>query len=150
MTQSSARLGFRRFAAHAAPDTNPCLTARFPDPIERLIAASSFSEGTDDDLALVLPEPLADNKPGTRVRLGGLTEDVGVDQLRHSVSVDSDSIGTKKLVAGHASNRATHALIRPAASRTSPVLATVEALNLECLPASMRFCRRISAGSTTP
>jgi hypothetical protein len=40
-----------------------------------------------------VPQPL--DCLGIGRRLGGLTEDIGVDQICHSVSVDSDSIGTK-------------------------------------------------------
>ena len=42
---------------------------------------------------LVVPQPL--DCIGIGGRLGGLAEDISVDQISHSVSVDSDSIGTK-------------------------------------------------------
>ncbi len=42
---------------------------------------------------LVVPQPL--NGIGIGDRLGGLAENISIDQVGHSVSVDSDSIGTK-------------------------------------------------------
>ena len=42
---------------------------------------------------LVVPQPL--DCIGIGRRLGGLAEDISIDQIGHSVSVDSDSIGTK-------------------------------------------------------
>jgi hypothetical protein len=41
----------------------------------------------------VAPKPFEHTRIG--FLLGGFAQDVGVDQIRHSVSVDSDSIGTK-------------------------------------------------------
>jgi len=43
------------------------------------------NEGIDDDVALVFPKPLHD--PGIWSRLRGLTQDIGVNKERHSVSV---------------------------------------------------------------
>jgi hypothetical protein len=40
-----------------------------------------------------VPQPL--DCIGIGRRLGGLAEDISVDQIRHNASVDSDSIGTK-------------------------------------------------------
>ena len=49
--------------------------------------------GVDRYRTLVVPQPF--DCIGIGDRLGGLAEDIGIDQIDHSVSVDSDSIGTK-------------------------------------------------------
>lgn len=49
--------------------------------------------GIDNELRFVLAQPTDDPRIGTR--LGRLRKDVCVDEVTHSVSVDSDSIGTK-------------------------------------------------------
>ena len=47
----------------------------------------------DGDRALVAVQPL--DNPRVRIGLGRLGEDVGIDEVHHSVSVDSESIATK-------------------------------------------------------
>lgn len=47
----------------------------------------------DDDRTLIAPQPL--HYRGIGLGLGRLGEDVGVDEILQSVSVDSDSTGTK-------------------------------------------------------
>jgi len=51
------------------------------------------NDGINHQFTLVASQPL----DCLRIwgRLGGLAEDIGVDQIGHSVSVDSDSMGTK-------------------------------------------------------
>ena len=51
------------------------------------------NDGVNRQFALVAAQPL--DCFGMGLWLGGLTEDIGIDQIGHSVSVDSDSIGTK-------------------------------------------------------
>ena len=50
-------------------------------------------DGVDRYLTLVVPQPL--DCIGIGRRPSGLAEDISVDQIGHSASVDSDSIGTK-------------------------------------------------------
>ena len=57
----------------------------------------------DRQVALVSTQPF--QHPLLRRWLGCFTEDIGVYQINHSVSVDSDSMGTKKPFSGHASNQ---------------------------------------------
>src|ERR1051325_11962202 len=59
----------------------------------------------DGDVLLVVPQPLDD----TYVRGGlcRLTQNVSIDQISHSASVDSDSIGTKNPFSGHARSQST-------------------------------------------
>src|SRR5208282_2905741 len=56
------------------------------------------NDGVDRDLALVLSQPFDGLGVGRRPRR--LAENVGVDKVSHSVSVDPDSIGTKKPFSG--------------------------------------------------
>ena len=51
------------------------------------------NDGINHQFTLVAPQPL--ECPGIGGGLGRLAEDIGVDQIGHSVSVDSDSMGTK-------------------------------------------------------
>lgn len=66
---------------------------------------------------LIALEPV--NGPGVRGRLRGFTEDVGVDEIRHRVSVGSDSMGTKNPFSGHASSQSTTPWFGRAVRRTS-------------------------------
>src|SRR6266705_1026974 len=63
------------------------------------------NDGIDRNLALVLPQPV--NHPGLRVGPGGLAKHVRIDQVGHKVSVDSDSMGTKKPFSGQDSSQST-------------------------------------------
>lgn len=65
------------------------------------------NDGIDSDLSLVLSQP--PQNPRIRVGPGGLAEDVRVDQQGQSVSVDSDSMATKKPFSGEARSQS----IRP-------------------------------------
>ena len=53
----------------------------------------SDDDRIDGDLPFMAGQPL--QNPRLRIGLGGLAQDVGVNQDGHRVSVDSDSIGTK-------------------------------------------------------
>ena len=66
------------FAARQKQDSEPYLTE---------------NHRVDDDLNLVGFEPVHDRWMG--IGFGRFAQDVGVDQIGHRVSVDSDSMGTK-------------------------------------------------------
>ena len=51
------------------------------------------NDGVYRNCTLVVPQPL--DCIGIGRKLGGLAKNVGVDQIGHNVSVDSDSMGTK-------------------------------------------------------
>ena len=57
-----------------------------------------MDDGIDGDLPFMTRQPV--HYPG--IGLGGLTQNVGDDQESHSVSVDSDSMGTKNPFSGQA------------------------------------------------
>ncbi len=79
----------------------------FLPPGQQQDAESQLAEhdGIDDDVVFVGAQPRE------HARIGGgsgrLAQDVRVDQVLHSVSVDSDVTGTKKPFAGQASNQST-------------------------------------------
>src|SRR5262249_17957560 len=81
-------------------------------------------------------------------RLGGFTEDVGVDQVRHRVLVDSDSTGTKNPFSGHASSQSTTPSLGRALRRRSRYSPRSRRSTSNSWPASMSSCCRISAGRT--
>lgn len=62
-------------------------------------------DGIDRNLTLVPPQPF--NHLGIWGGLGGLAEHVRINKVDHSVSVDSDSMGTKKPFSGQASSQST-------------------------------------------
>src|SRR5207244_1990292 len=80
---------------------------------------SQFAEndGIDGDLRLMCAKP----RHHARIRLGfrRLAQDVGVDQVLHCASVDSESMGTKKSFRGQASSQSTAPSFGGAARRTS-------------------------------
>ncbi len=59
----------------------------------------------DGDFLLMARQP--SQHPWVGIGLGGFAENVGVDQIGHSVSVDSDLMGTKKPFSGQASSQST-------------------------------------------
>lgn len=71
----------------------------------------------DDDILLVTPKPVDDVR--VRRRLGDLAQHVRVDQELHSVSVDSDSMGTKKSFSGQARSQSTNPSLAFVGRRTS-------------------------------
>ncbi len=68
---------------------------------------SEFAEndGIDGDIWLMCAKPRYDPRIGRRFRR--LAQNVGVDQVLHSASVDSESIGTKKSFCGQSSSQST-------------------------------------------
>jgi hypothetical protein len=58
-----------------------------------------------DDLSFMRAKPI--NHPPHGLRFGGFAQDVGIDEVFQSVSVDSDWIGTKYPFAGQASSQST-------------------------------------------
>ena len=58
------------------------------------------NDGIDGDVRFMCPKARQDTRIGRRFRW--LTQHVGVDQLLHSASVDSESMGTKKSFRGQA------------------------------------------------
>src|SRR5437899_2080756 len=82
-----------------------------------LEARSALSRGIGGDVSLVLPQPLDDARVGDR--LCGLAQNVGVDQISHSASVDSDSIGTKNPFSGQARSQSTTLSFGERVRRTS-------------------------------
>ena len=127
-------------AARAWRASCPCATERMPK------RTSPRMIGIDGDLALVAPEPL--DHPGIGRRLGRLAQDVGVDQISHSVSVDSDSTGTKKPFSGQARSQSTTPSFGGGERRLSRYSPRSRRSTSNSWPASMRSCRRISAGNT--
>src|SRR2546428_733871 len=74
-------------------------------------------ERVDGDVGLMLPQPVDDL--GIWRGLGGFAQDVRVDEELHSVSVDSDSIGTKKFFSGQPSSQSTTPSLGRVGRRTS-------------------------------
>ena len=81
-------------------------------------AASQLAnnDGIDGDVRLVRTEPCHDARIGHWLRR--LAQNVGVDEVLHSASVDSDSIGTKKSFRGQASSQSMTPSFGGAARRT--------------------------------
>src|SRR6185503_5433178 len=94
----------------------------------------------DDHVALVAAEPL--DNPRARRRLRRLTEDVGVDQILHTVSVDSDSMGTKNPFSGQASSQSTTPSFGGIAVRTSRYSPRSRRSTSNSCPGSMLSCCR--------
>src|SRR5688500_10924432 len=112
---------------------------------------NSEANFTQDDwidckLALVPPEPLDDRR--VRCGPGGLAEHIRVDKVVHSVSVDSDSTGTKKSFSGQDSSQSTSPSFAGGLQRTSRYWPRSMRSTSNCCPGSMASCRRSSAGST--
>ena len=81
-------------------------------------AEAQFPEnhGIDGDVRFVGAKPLHD--PRVRCWFRRLAQNVGVNQIFHRVSVDSESMGTKKSLYGHASSQSIAPWFRGAARRT--------------------------------
>src|ERR1017187_4111916 len=79
---------------------------------------SEFAEddGIDGDIWLMCAKPRHDPRIGRWFRR--LAQNVGVDQVLHSASVDSESMGTKKAFRGQASSHSTAPSFGGAARRT--------------------------------
>jgi len=79
---------------------------------------SQFAEndGIDRDVWLMCAKLCHDSRIGRRFRR--LTQNVGVDQVLHSASVDSESMGTKKSFCGQARSQSMAPSFRGAARRT--------------------------------
>jgi hypothetical protein len=74
------------------------------------------NEGIDSDVWLMSAKPCHDSRIGRRFRR--LAQNVGVDQILHSASVDSESMGTKKSFCGQASSQSMAPSFRGTACRT--------------------------------
>jgi hypothetical protein len=74
------------------------------------------NDGIDGDVWLMCAKPRHDTRIGPRLRR--LAQNVGVDQVLHSASVDSESIGTKKCFRGQASSQSMAPSFFGAARRT--------------------------------
>src|SRR5579872_2550779 len=111
-------------------------------------AKSNFARGEriDGDLALVPPEPLDHVLVESRSRR--LAEHVRVDQELHSVSVDLDSMGTKKSFSGQARSQSMTPSFERVGRRTSRYSPRSTRSTSNSWPGSIRSCCRISAGST--
>jgi len=79
---------------------------------------SKFAEndGIDGNIRLMCAKPRHDPRIGRRFRR--LAQDVSVDQVLHSASVDSESIGTKKSFCGQSSSQSTAPSFGGAVRRT--------------------------------
>src|SRR5262249_20559153 len=98
------------------------------------------------DFTFVVAQPL--DHFGIGKLLGRLAEDVGVDQVSHNVSVDSDSTGTKKPVSGQASSQSTTPSFGASERRLSRYSPRSRRSMSNSWPGSIRSCCRISAGRT--
>src|SRR5262249_52556714 len=90
------------------PGVEPSLeSGALPSLRQQEDAEAHFAEddGVDGDLALVSPQPLDHLEVWYWPRR--FAEDVGVDQVFHSASEDSDSMGTKYPFSGHARSQST-------------------------------------------
>src|SRR5687767_9010705 len=67
--------------------------------------------------SVVPPQPV--DHTGVRAGPGGFAQDVGIDQVLQSVSVDSDSMGMKKPLAGQESSQSTSPSLGDGSTRTS-------------------------------
>src|SRR6185503_21149106 len=73
-------------------------------------------DGIDGDVLLMASKPRDDTRIGDWFRW--LAEDVGIDQVPHSVSVESESTGTKKPFSGQPSSQSTAPSFARGARRT--------------------------------
>ena len=120
-------------AAHARiePVLEP---GAFLPPTQKENSEPQFAEndGVDRDLALVLSQPFDRLGVGRRPRR--LAENVDVAEVSHSVSVDSDSIGTKNPLLGAAEEPVERAFIGRGRPPLESVLAAAKTFDLERLP----------------
>lgn len=100
----------------------------------------------DGDLAFVALQPL--EAALIRRGLGRLAEHVGVNEKLHNVSVDSDSIGTKKSFSGHASSQSMTPAFGLGIRRTSRYSPRSTRSTSNSCPVSIRSRWRSSAGNT--
>src|SRR5436309_5193052 len=100
----------------------------------------------DGDLALVASQPLDD--AGMRSGLGGLAQNVRVNEVGHRVSVDSDSIETKKPFSGQAKSQSTRPSFGFGVRRISRYSPGSTRSTSNSSPGSMWSNCRISAGRT--
>lgn len=112
-----------RVPRQALETPNSCLKPAFEgSPFSSLRkdenSESQFAENDwiDGDLPLILAKPLYDSGIGRW--FGRLAQNVGVDQVFHSVSVDSESTGTKKPFCGQESSQSMAPSLGAAARRT--------------------------------
>ena len=89
-----------------------------PSPGKDKDPESQFAKNDwiDGDLQLIRAEPLDHSDVG--YRFGRLAQHVGIDQVFHSVSVDSESTGTKKPFCGHESSQSIAPWLGGVARRT--------------------------------
>ena len=78
-----------------------------PSPRQQQNPESNLAEyeGIDHKVALVATKPVERTRVWSDLRR--LAQDVGVNEVGHSASVDSDSMGTKNPFSGHASSQST-------------------------------------------
>lgn len=112
-----------RIPRQAVETPNSCIEPAFQrsplsSPRKDENSESQFAENDriDGDLRLICAEPLYDSEVGHR--FGRFAQDVGVDQVFHSVSVDSESTGTKKPFCGQESSQSVAPSLGGAARRT--------------------------------
>src|SRR5580700_8313851 len=74
------------------------------------------NDGIDRDFRFMCAKPRQHTRIG--LRLCRLAQNVRVDQVLHSASVDSDSMGTKKFFCGQASSQSMAPSFRGASRRT--------------------------------
>jgi hypothetical protein len=132
----------------SGPGVEPPLETGAPPPAgqqENAEAQLTEDDRIDDDFTLVLSEPV--NHFGIGHLLGWLAEDVSVDKIFHSVSVDSESIGRKKPFSGQASSQSTTLSFRGADRRFESVLTAIDTFDVELLTGFDPVLWPISAGS---
>jgi len=112
-----------RVPRQAVETPNSCVEPAFQcsplsSPGKNENSESQFAENDriDGNLLLICAEPLNDSNVGQR--FGRLAQDVGIDQVFHSVSVDSESTGTKKPFCGQESSQSMAPWLGGAARRT--------------------------------
>src|SRR5205823_1932881 len=103
-------------------------------------------DGIDGDVLLVSAKPRHYARIGRWFRR--LAQNVGVDQILHSVSVDSESMGTKKPFCGQASSQSMAPSFCGAARRTRRYSPRSRRSTSNSCPGSTRSICRNSAGST--
>ena len=90
------------FLSRTSPQAS---SAAYPWGMRDPVAKLSQNDRIDCELCLVGLKPLNDRL--IRLRPGGLAEDVGVDEVDHKLSVDSDSIGRKYPLSGQERSQST-------------------------------------------
>ena len=90
------------------------------------------NDGIDGDLWLMCAKPRHDPRIGRWFRR--LAQNVGIHQVLHSASVDSESIGTKKSFCGQASSHVNGALVRRSRTPDEAIVPSIDTLDVELLP----------------